>query len=100
MNNTKKIYIDVLLKDNMIMDYHISPNRRTMPHDYYKTFIYANYDWNNCDKEFEVKWIAVEFEDIDDKEHRDLNNYIFDEISRTFFKQWKIHPNHFGSAAY
>lgn len=100
MGKNRKIYIDVLLKDNMIMCYHISSNRRTMPHDYYKDFYYARYDMSNCDKEFKVEWISVEFEDKETEDGISLNNYIFEEIARTFFKRWKIHPKHFGSPAY
>lgn len=90
----------MLLKDNMIMCYHISSNRRTMPHDYYKEFYYARYDMSNCDKEFKVEWISVEFEDKETEDGISLNNYIFEEIARIFFRRWKIHPKHFGSPAY
>ena len=98
--NKRKIYINVLLKDNMIMSYHISRNERTMPHDYYKDFYYAGYDMTNCDKEFEVKGIAVEFIDDDNEESSELNDFIFEVIAKDFFKRWKVHPEHFGSAAY
>lgn len=96
-NKIKKIYIDVLLKDNMLMDYHISPNKRTMPHDYYKDFIYAKYESDDVDKEFKVVWIAVEFEDGDSEKSWSLNDYVFEEIARTYFKRWKIHPKCFGN---
>ena len=96
----KKIYINVLLKDNMIVGWHISPNERTMPHDYYKDFIYANRSMENCDEIYKVKGIAVEFENNDTEESINLNNYIFEVIARDFFKIWKIHPEHFGSPAY
>lgn len=96
----KKIYINVLLKDNMIVGWHISPNERTMPHDYYKDFIYANKSMENCDEIYKVKGIAVEFENNDTEESINLNNYIFEVIARDFFKIWKIHPEHFGSPAY
>lgn len=98
--NKRKIYIDVLLKDNMIMSYHISGNERTMPHDYYKDFYYSGYNMENCDKEFEVKGIAVEFIDNKNEESSELNDFIFEVIARDFFKRWKVHPEHFGSAAY
>lgn len=96
----KKIYINVLLKDNMIVGWHISPNERTMPHDYYKDFIYANKSMENCNEIYKVKGIAVEFENDDTEESINLNNYIFEVIARDFFKIWKIHPEHFGSPAY
>lgn len=96
----KKIYINVLLKDNMIVGWHISPNERTMPHDYYKDFIYANKSMENCDEIYKVKGIAVEFENDDTEESINLNNYIFEVIARDFFKIWKIHPEYFGSPAY
>lgn len=96
----KKIYINVLLKDNMIVGWHISPNERTMPHDYYKDFIYANKSMENCDEIYKVKGIAVEFENNDTEESAILNNYIFEVIAKDFFKIWKIHPEHFGSPAY
>ena len=96
----KKIYINVLLKDNMIVGWHISPNERTIPHDYYKDFIYVNKSMENCDEIYKVKGIAVEFENDDTEESINLNNYIFEVIARDFFKIWKIHPEHFGSPAY
>lgn len=92
----KTLYINVLLKDNMIVGWHISPNERTMPHDYYKDFIYANKSMENCDEVYKVEGISVEFKDDDTR----LNNYIFEVIARDFFKLWKIHPEHFGSPAY
>ena len=92
----KTIYINVLLKDNMIVSYHISSNERTMPHDYYKDFIYANKSMENCDEIYKVEGISVEFIDNDTR----LNDYIFEVIARDFFKLWKIHPEHFGSSAY
>lgn len=92
----KTIYINVLLKDDMIVGWHISPNERTMPHDYYKDFIYANKSMKNCDEIYKVEGISVEFTDDDTR----LNNYIFEVIARDFFKLWKIHPEHFGSPAY
>ena len=96
----KKIYINVLLKVNMIVGWHISPNERTIPHDYYKDFIYVNKSMENCDEIYKVKGIAVEFENDDTEESINLNNYIFEVIARDFFKIWKIHPEHFGSPAY
>lgn len=92
----RTLYINVLLKDNMIVSWHISPNERTMPHDYYKDFIYANKSMENCDEIYKVEGISVEFTDDDTR----LNNYIFEIIARDFFKLWKIHPEHFGSPAY
>lgn len=92
----RTLYINVLLKDNMIVGWHISPNKRTMPHDYYKDFIYANKSMENCDEIYKVEGISVEFTDDDTR----LNNYIFEVIARDFFKLWKIHPEHFGSPAY
>lgn len=29
-----------------------------------------------------------------------FNEYIFDNLAREFFKQWKIHPKHWGQPAY
>lgn len=92
----RTLYINVLLKDNMIVSWHISPNERTMPHDYYKDFIYANKSMENCDEIYKVEGISVEFTDDDTR----LNNYIFEIIARDFFKLWKMHPEHFGSPAY
>lgn len=96
----KTININVLLKDNMIVCYHISPNKRTMPHDYYKDFFYAGESMEDCDKKYKVEWIAIQFEYNEDEESSSLNNYIFEEIAKTFFKRWKIHPKHWGSPAY
>ena len=84
----------------MIMCWHISPNKRTYPHDYYKDFYYSGYNMKNCDKEFEVKGIAVEFEYDGSEESSNLNDFIFQVIAKDFFKRWKVHPEHFGSAAY
>ena len=92
----RTLYINVLLKDNMIVGWHISPNERTMPHDYFKDFIYANKSMKNCDEIYKVEGISVEFTDNDTR----LNNYIFEVIARDFFKLWEIHPEHFGSPAY
>lgn len=96
----KTLYINVLLKDNMIVSYHISPNERTMPHDYYKDFMYANQTMKNCDETYKVKGISVEFIDDDTEESSKLNDYIFDVIAKDFFRMWKTHPEHFGSPAY
>lgn len=93
----KTIYINVLLKDNKIMGWHISPNERRTPSDYYKDFYYAGESMENCDKLYKVVGIAVTFKNDDNS---DLNNFIFDVIARDFFKRWEIHPNHFGAAAY
>lgn len=91
----KEIYISCLLKDNMIIAYRISGNLKKEPEDYYKDFIYANIVPNF--KEYEVKWMSVSIpEDISSE----FNNYIFEVIAREFYKQWKIHPDHFGSPAY
>lgn len=98
--NKKTIYINVLLKDNMIMCWHISGNERTMPHDYYKDFYYAGKEMEKCDEIYEVRGISVEFIDDESEESRRLNNYIFETIAKDFFKLWKIHPEHFGSPAY
>lgn len=92
------IYIDVLLKDNMIMSYHIGHNERKSPQDYYKDFFYADVEMNaNINKEYEVKRMVVGIDaDISSK----FNNYIFDDLAREFFKQWEIHPKHWGQPAY
>lgn len=93
----KKIYINCLLKDNMIISYHIGPNERTEPSDYYKDFIYAN--CKEPYENFEVKYMSVEFDENDDPEYK-LNDYIFDEIARKFYMNWNIHSKHWGSSAY
>lgn len=91
----KDIYISCLLKDNMIVAYRISGNPKKEPEDYFKDFLYAGVVAKF--EEYEVKWMSVSVpEDIDTK----FNNYIFEEVARHFYKQWKIHPKHFGSAAY
>ena len=95
--NKRELYINVLLKDNMIMCFHISPNKREEPHDYYKDFYYAGASMDNCDEEYEVKSMKVE---VDNDISLKFNNYIFDVFAREYFKQWKIHPQHFGKAAY
>lgn len=91
----KEIYISCLLKDNMIVAYHISGNPRKEPEDYYKEFYYAEvvpeYD------KYEVKWMSVSVpEDIS----LEFNDHIFNGLAREFYKQWKIHPKHWGSSAY
>lgn len=97
----KIIYASVLLKDNKIMSYRISSNKKEHPHDFYKDFIYSDYgDWSNCDNEFEVEWMGFEFKDDDSEKSHKLNNYIFTDIAIEFFKQWEIHPNHFGGVPY
>ena len=95
----KTIYISCLLKDNMIIDYSISSNLKEYPHDYYKSFIYSETDMENCDDIYTVKWCSVEFEEEDDK-RSDFNNYIFMKVAERFYKNWKIHPEHWGSPAY
>ena len=91
----KEIYISCLLKDNMIVSYHISGNAKKEPEDYYKYFYYAGFV-PEYDK-YEVKWMAVSVpEDIS----LEFNDYIFNGLAREFYKQWKIHPEHLGSAAY
>lgn len=96
----KKIYASVLLKDNKIMSYKISPQLKKSPEDFYKDFFYAGYNLqkNNLDN-FEVKWMGFEFLE-NNEEDCELNNYVFENISRTFFKKWEIHPEHFGSIPY
>lgn len=97
----KTIYASVLLKDNKIISYRISPNKKEKPSDFYKDFIYSEYkDWSNCDNEFEVQWMGFEFNDNDDKESYRINNYIFNNIAKEFFKMWEIHPEHFGDKPY
>jgi hypothetical protein len=94
----RNIYISALLKDDMIIAYKISGNLKQFPHDYYKDFYYANVETvENVDKEYEVKYISVE---VDDDISTEFNNYIFETFAKEFYKQWKIHPNHFGQAAY
>ena len=93
----KTIHISALLKDNMIICYHISPNPKKHPHDYYNDFIYAEQDMENCDEIYEVKYMSVEFEDGLPYE---FNNYIFNVTAREFYKLWKIHPDHWGKPAY
>lgn len=91
----KEICISCLLKDNMIIAWHISISRRIVPSDYYKDFYYAGVSMEKCDEIYDVKYILVKFEEDDD-----MNNYIFEEVSKTFYKQWQIHPEHWGQAAY
>lgn len=92
------IYISVLLKDNMIMAYHIGHNKRKCPQDYYKDFYYADVEMNaDINKEYEVKRMEV---GIDTDISNQFNEYIFDNLAREFFKQWKIHPKHWGQPAY
>lgn len=93
----KTIYIDCLLKDNMIIAYHTSPNKRIIPSDYYKEFYYSRTTMENCDELYKVEYMSVEFED---KEDSNFNNYIFEDVAREFYKQWKIHPKHWGCPAY
>ena len=91
----KEIYISCLLKDNMILAYRISGNLKQYPEDYFKDFVYAGVVPKF--EEYEVKWMAVSIpEDTDTK----FNNYIFEVTAKEFYKQWKIHPEHLGSAAY
>lgn len=91
----KTIYISCLLKDNMIISYKISGNLKSIPQDYYKEFYYEDKDITD---EYKVKCMSVEFEETDITS--DFNNYIFDEVARKFYKHWKIHPEHWGKAAY
>lgn len=94
----KRIYISALLKDDMIIAYNISPNLKEYPHNYYKDFYYAGVQMTmNVDKEYEVKYMSVK---VDDNISTKFNNYIFETFAKEFYKQWKIHPNHFGQAAY
>lgn len=93
----KTIYISCLLKDNMIIAYKVSPNKKTMPHDYYKDFFYSGTSMENCDEIYEVEYMSVEFED---KEDSNFNNYVFEEIAKNFYKQWNISPEHWGCPAY
>lgn len=93
----RSIYISCMLKDNMIVAYKISGNLKEYPHDYYKDFYYAGASMENCDEIYEVKYMEVI---VDDDIKTELNNYIFEELARKFYKQWKIHPEHFGSPAY
>lgn len=94
-----KIYISCLLKDNMIVAYKISSNLKEYPHDYYKDFYYAGVSMDNCDEIYFVKWCSVEFDEEDDK-RSDFNDYIFEKVARRFYKNWKIHPEHWGNPAY
>lgn len=93
-----KIYISCLLKDNMIVDYKISSNLKQYPHDYYKDFFYADVSMDNCDELYEVKWCSVEVDEELNK--NEFNSFIFEIFAREFFKNWKIHPEHWGTAAY
>ena len=93
----RTIHINCLLKDNMIVSFHISPNKRTMPRDYYKDFYYSGTSMENCDELYKVEYMSVEFED---KEDSNFNNYIFEDVAKKFYKQWKIHPKHWGRPAY
>ena len=95
----KTIYINCLLKDNKIVAWRISSNQKNMPHDYYKDFLKFGMSLENCDEIYKVKWMSVEFNDDDDPEF-ELNNYIFKEIAEKFYKQWEIHPEHWGKAPY
>lgn len=94
----KVIHISCLLKDNKIVAYYIGPNAKEKPSDYYKDFIYANVSMENCDKEYDVKYMSVEYGEDDNLGL--INSYIFDEVAKTFFKHWKIHPRHWGQPAY
>lgn len=91
----KDIYISCLLKDNMIVAYRISGNLKKEPEDYYKDFIYAGVVAKF--EEYEVKWMSVS---VPENISLEFNDYIFNGLAREFYKQWKIHPEHFGSAAY
>ena len=93
-----KIYISCLLKDNMIVDYKISSNLKEYPHDYYKDFYHAGVSMDNCDELYEVKWCSVEIDE--DLNKNEFNSFIFEIFAREFFKNWKIHPEHWGFAAY
>ena len=94
----RNIYISAVLKDNMIVAYRISGNLKKSPSDYYKDFYYAGVKMSqNVDEEYQVEYMSVEVnEDISSE----LNNYIFNTLARKFYKQWKIHPKHFGQSAY
>ena len=94
----KSIYISALLKDNMIIAYRISGNLKQYPHDYYKDFYYADVEMpNNVDEEYKVKYMEII---VDDDIDNNFNNWIFDGFAQEFYKQWKIHPNHFGKPPY
>ena len=93
----KTIYISCLLKDNMIIAYHISPSKRIKPSDYYKDFCYSGTSMKNCDEIYKVEYMSVEFED---KGHSNFNNYIFKEVAKEFYKQWDIHPKYWGIPPY
>lgn len=96
--NKKEIYISVLLKDNMIVSFRISGNEKKYPHDFYKDFYYADKSMGiNVDEIYKVKSIKIE---LDDDISSEFNNYIFEEFARNYFRHWKIHPEHFGKAAY
>lgn len=90
----KKIYCSVLLKDNMIMGFRIGPEAHKMTSDFHEDFTHECYELKDCDNDFRVEWICIEFENVE------MNECIFEVIARTFMKQWKVHPKHFGSAAY
>lgn len=99
---TKTIYVSILLKDNKIMSYRISPNKKTKPTDFYKDFYYTEYDLfsEEIDRDFTVECIGIQFEDNGSKKSNDINNYIFEEVATTFMKFWEIHPDHFGAVPY
>ena len=103
------IHISCLLKDNKIMAWNIGRNQKTMPSDYYKDFIYAGISNENCDKEYEVEYMTVEFSDEKmakyygkdgENDCISFNDYIFERVAKEFFRHWEIHPEHWGKAAY
>lgn len=93
-----KIYISCLLKDNMIISYKISQNLKEYPHDYYKDFYYSGTSMENCDELYEVRYMSIEVDE--DINYNKFNKYIFEVLAREFYKNWKIHPEHWGVAAY
>lgn len=97
--NKRTIYINALLKDNMIIAWRISPNLREFPHDYYKDFYYNDTPMfiETVDDEYKAKYMSVE---IDDNISNEFNDFIFEKLAKEYYKQWRVHPKHFGQAAY
>ena len=79
-------YASVLLVDNKIVFWKVSPNAKTENEDWYKQFYYANLDLVDLLNNHEVKTEFIMLGYDNDK----YNSLVFEVLAKEFFKQWEI----------
>jgi hypothetical protein len=103
----KKLYASVLLLDNEILVWRVNSSPKEVE-DFYRDFYYSGINRQELEKTHTLtaQHMGFEFEEEQDEDNRGeksnyiINNYVFSNLAKEYFKLWKISKESRGQRPY